>query len=121
MTDICDHLSTGKSVIDVGNLKGYPSSDSIYRQMARDDEFAARIARARSFGQHHEADACVHMADLATNDDREVVKLRIWARQWRAAKLNPQYGDKAVHEHSGPNGGAIPVGLTVSYVDPDKP
>jgi hypothetical protein len=101
MTDICDHLTTGKSLIDIAALKGYPSSDSMYRQMAKDEEFAARIARAREAGQDHEADACVHMADMATAEDWQVVKVRIWARQWRAAKLNPKYRDKQEVEHKG--------------------
>lgn len=95
MTDICDHLTTGKSLIEISRLQGYPSSDSMYRQMAKDPDFAARIARAREAGQDHEADAIVAMADMATAEDWQVVKLRMAARQWRAAKLAPKrYGDK---------------------------
>lgn len=95
VTDICDHIATGKSMIEIGSLQGYPSSDSMYRQMARDEDFAAAIARAREAQQDHEADACVRMADMATVEDHQVVKLRIWARQWRASKLAPKkYGDK---------------------------
>jgi hypothetical protein len=102
MTDICDHLTTGKSLLDVERLQGYPSADSMYRQMARDPDFAARIAQAREAGQDHEADACVKMADEATGENWQVVKLRIWARQWRASKLAPKrYGDKVDLNHSG--------------------
>jgi len=109
VTDICDHLATGKSVIDIGKLQGYPSTDSIYRQMHRDPEFATAIARAREAQQDHEADKCVQMADEATVEDYNVVKLRIWARQWRAAKLAPKkYGDKVDLNHGGE------VGLTVN-------
>jgi hypothetical protein len=100
--DICDHLSTGKSIIDVGNLPGYPSSDSIYRQMHRDPVFASAIACAREAGQDHEADECVRMADQATAENWQIVKLRIWARQWRAAKLAPKkFGEKIDINHSG--------------------
>ena len=36
------------------------------------------------------------MADAATEADYNVVKLRIWARQWRASKLAPKkYGDRS--------------------------
>lgn len=108
VADICDHLSTGKSITDIARLKGYPSADSIYRQMYRDEEFAAAIARAREAGQDHEADACVTMADMATSEDWQVVKLRIWARQWRASKLAPKkYGDKMQTELTGANGGPV--------------
>jgi hypothetical protein len=102
MTDICDHLTTGKSLIEISRLEGYPSADSMYRQMARDEDFAARIARAREAGQDHEADAIVDMADKATAEDWQVVKLRMAARQWRAAKLSPKrYGDKVELAHTG--------------------
>lgn len=102
ITDICDHLSTGKSLLEVGELQGYPSSDSIYRQMYRDEEFAATIARAREAGQDHEADQIVRMADQADVENWQVVKLRMAARQWRAAKIAPKrYGEKVDIEHSG--------------------
>ncbi len=117
MTDICDHLTTGKSLIDVAKLQGYPSADSMYRQMAKDDDFAARIACARAAGQHHEADACVQMADMATVEDHQVVKLRIWARQWRASKLNPRaYGDKVALTGGGPDDPPIQANVAVTFV-----
>lgn len=120
VTDICDHLSTGKSITDIARLKGYPSADSIYRQMFRDPDFAARIACAREAGQDHEADAIVAMADQATAADWQVVKLRINARQWRAAKLAPKkYGEKVQQEHSGP-GGAPLAPAVVMYQLPDN-
>ena len=35
------------------------------------------------------------MADAATPEDWQVVKLRIWARRWRASKLAPKvYGER---------------------------
>jgi hypothetical protein len=106
--DICDHLASGKSLLEVGKLKGYPSSATMYRQMMADEAFAARIARAREAQQDHEADLCVQMADSATPEDWQQVKLRIWARQWRAAKLAPKrYGEKQTLEHTGANGGPV--------------
>lgn len=102
VTDICDHLSTGKSLIEIGSLAGYPSAASMYRQMHRDEAFATAIARAREAQQDYEADHCVRMADEATSENWQQVKLRIWARQWRASKLAPKrYGDKVQTEHSG--------------------
>lgn len=117
-TDICDHLATGKSILDVGKLEGYPSADSIYRQMHRDAAFATAIARARDAGQDHEADICVSMADKATVEDHQVVKLRIWARQWRAAKLAPKrYGDKVAHVGGGEDDAPINHSIQVRFVD----
>ena len=102
ITDICDHLASGKSILEIGALKGYPSAASIYREMHRNEDFATAIARAREAQQDHEADQCVRMADQATAEDWQLVKLRIWARQWRAAKLAPKrYGDRVEQVHSG--------------------
>ena len=58
------------------------------------------------------------MADMATPDDWQVVKLRIWARQWRASKLAPKkYGDKL--ELSGDEKSPLAMGITVNFVKPN--
>lgn len=92
---ICDEVSSGRSVAELAREDWCPSQPSIYREMARNEEFADRMGKARAAQQEYEADNCVQMADDATAEDWQVVKLRIWARQWRAAKLAPKkYGDK---------------------------
>lgn len=76
-------------------LEHMPSTTAVYARMASDDDFGTRIACARAAQQDFEADNIVKMADDADGEDWQVVKLRIWARQWRAAKLAPKkYGDK---------------------------
>jgi hypothetical protein len=63
--------------------------------MAEVPAFAERVSKARAAQQDREIEECVLMADQATPEDWQVVKLRIWARQWRASKLAPKkYGDK---------------------------
>lgn len=72
-----------------------PQMDTIYREMARSVSFANRIARAREAQQHAMVDQTVTMADAATATNWQVVRLRIWARQWAAARLAPKvYGEK---------------------------
>lgn len=93
-TDLCDAIASGRSVRDACSVASI-SEPTVYRMMARDAEFSAAIAAARAAQQDYEADACVNMADDATPEDWQVVKLRIWARQWRASKLAPKkFGDK---------------------------
>ena len=76
--------------------------------MAKDPVFANEIARAREAQQEFIADDIVEMADKANVDDVNVVRLQIWARQWRAAKLAPKkYGDKVTQEITGANGAPI--------------
>ncbi len=90
---LCNRLAGGESIADACRLKSMPSEVEVYRHMARDEIFESRIARAREAQQDFEADNCVKMADNATAEDWQVVRLRIWARQWRASKLAPRkYG-----------------------------
>lgn len=92
---ICDEIAGGRGIREVCAEKWCPSEPSIYRRMAADPEFAASIDKARAAQQDREVEECVRMADEATPEDWQVVKLRIWARQWRAAKLAPnRYGDR---------------------------
>jgi hypothetical protein len=97
--------------------KTMPVSSAVYLEMARNEEFRSIIARAREAQQDAEADRIVDMADDATAEDWQVVKLRIWARQWRASKLAPKkYGDRQQLEHTGRDGGPIQT----MQIDPER-
>jgi hypothetical protein len=92
---ICAEIASGRSVADIGTEDWCPCDRTIYRRMASDEKFNAAISTARSAQQESEMDKCIEMADMATQEDWQVVKMRIWARQWRASKLAPKkYGDK---------------------------
>jgi hypothetical protein len=113
---ICDGLALGKSIAEICKAKDMPAESTVYLRMANDPDFRSTIAQAKEAQQDYEIDQIVEMADKATPEDWQVVKLRIWARQWRASKLAPKkYGDKleANLNHSGG------VRLTVSTGVPD--
>jgi hypothetical protein len=96
IAQLCDEIAGGRAIHEISETESWcPGEASIYRQMAKDEAFRSAISSARAAQQEREADECIRMADLATPDDWQVVKLRIWARQWRASKLAPKkYGDK---------------------------
>ncbi len=109
LDEICAKLASGESVKQL-DRDGLIKERDFYRMMAGDEAFRSRIVRAREAQQEYEADQCVNMADEATPEDWQVVKLRIWARQWRASKLAPKkYGDKVQAEVTGRDGGALTV------------
>ena len=90
-----------EALADGGALKlicaepGMPDRRTVQRWMATDEEFAARIARARKIGQDALIEECREIADQATPEDWQVAKLRIWHRQWEAAKRDPKnFGDR---------------------------
>ena len=92
---VCDGLVEGWSIKQVCKPDDMPRWQEVYLAMQKDEELRSAIAGAREAQQEVTADDIVEMADLATPEDHNVVKLRIWARQWRAAKLAPKkYGEK---------------------------
>ena len=92
---LCDGLVGGQSMRSLCESPDMPTSSAVYIEMAKNEEFQAIIARARVAQHDAEADKTVDLADAATIEDYNVVKLRIWARQWRAGKLAPKkYGDR---------------------------
>lgn len=93
---LCDEIASGRAIHEISATEDWcPGEASIYRHMAKDDAFRNAITAARAAQQEREVEECVRMADLATAEDWQVVKLRIWARQWRASKLAPKrYGDR---------------------------
>lgn len=92
---LCDRIIAGEAISVICQDADMPSARTVYTRMSSDDQFRAVIARAREAQQDAEADKCIDLADNATAEDWQVVKLRIWARQWRAGKLAPKkYGEK---------------------------
>lgn len=111
--ELCSRIAEGRGILEVCGDEDMPNHATVYRRMAKDQDFATAIARAREAQQHSEAERCVQMADRATAEDWQVVKLRIWARQWRAAKLAPKtYGDKLGVENSGSLSVTIATGVS---------
>lgn len=99
---LCNRLIGGMSVDAACALPDGPSKTLVYQRMATDDEFRTLIVRAREAQQHAIVDDTIDMADRATPEDWQVVRLQIWARQWRAGKLAPKlYGDRMQHEVTG--------------------
>ena len=88
-------IAGGASILEAAAAAGFAHTKAIYRRRATDPDFAARLDQAREAQQEHEMDACILMADAATAEDWQAVKMRIWARQWRAARIAPRrWGDK---------------------------
>lgn len=111
--DICERLADGESLRSIGCDENMPSQRTIYRWLAANETFCQQYARARETQADTLVDEMLDIADDGSNDwmERrredgsvdEVVnhehiarsKLRLDARKWIAAKLQPRkYGDK---------------------------
>jgi hypothetical protein len=106
--ELCARIIAGEGIKAICRDDDMPAHRTVYERMAADEAFRTRIARAREAQQEALIDETVEMADAATVEDHQVVKLRIWARQWRASKLAPKkYGDKLDATIGNPDGTPI--------------
>ena len=130
---LCEHLATGMSVKEACGKSGAPSRTDFYVRLAKDDEFRTVIARAREAQAGALIDETLEMADAATPENWQVVRMRIWARQWFASKVAPRtYGDKVQHTDAAGNnpsmlvqiefvGEAAPPPVTIDHApQPDR-
>lgn len=133
-TEICRRIAEGASLRKVCQADDMPDKATVLRWLAIrvNTEFRDQYARARELWADGLFDETLEIADDATNDVKivetgdmaiEVVnheniqrsRLRVDTRKWAAARLAPKkYGDRIVNEHSGPDGGAIPVQLSAT-------
>lgn len=93
---VFDDMIAGKQISDACLSRERPVHTAIYQRQWRDAEFAQTIARVREAQQHAIIDTIIPMADAATPENWQAVKLKIWARQWAAAKFCPKvFGEKS--------------------------
>jgi hypothetical protein len=134
---ICERLGNGESLRTIGLDDEMPSQATIYRWIAKHDEFREMYALAREVQADTLADEILDIADNSVNDwmekfgdDGENIgwrengeainrsKLRIDSRKWLAAKLLPKkYSDRQL-VGSDPNN-PLPPGFQVNLVKSD--
>jgi hypothetical protein len=100
-----------------------PAMSWIFKQLAADEAFAFKYARAREAQADALFDEVLEIADDGRNDWMEKYgedgpafnaesvarsRVRIDARKWMAGKLRPsRYGERIATEISGPDGGPV--------------
>lgn len=103
-------IGEGRGLSDICRDEGMPGRVTVYRWLAEDEAFRRQYAVACEMRAEHMGDQILGIADDGENEDTQRDRLRIDARKWLMAKLAPKkYGEKIVNEHSGPDGGDIPV------------
>src|SRR5690606_13080781 len=103
---ICERIANGESLRTICVDEGMPDKSTVFRWLAKHEEFATKYARAREVQAEALADEMIDIADNGTNDwmekrnaDGAVIgwqengealrrsDLRIKTRQWIASKL----------------------------------
>jgi hypothetical protein len=97
--EICARIMTRDATGAVRTLKDVcrdadmPKEPTVYQWLNRHPEFAELYARAREQRAEMIAEDVIEIAD--TEFDPQKARVRIDARKWAAAKMNPKnYGDK---------------------------
>lgn len=105
---ICDKLASGQSLKSICKENLMPTERSVFRWLAKHEDFCQQYARARITWADAEFENMMQIADDGTNDtyideegnektDWDVLgrsKLRVDIRKWALAKMNPKkYGD----------------------------
>lgn len=124
--DICDRIASGQPIRKVCKELGI-GSETIYKTIASDDEFAKRYARAKEKQAEVIAEEILEISDDATNDfevDEEgnsVVnqeniqrsRLRVDSRKWILSKLLPKkYGDRTALDLANQDGKTLKIEVT---------
>lgn len=105
---MCELIGGGLSLKEVCELPGMPGRTTAYKWLALHDDFANMYARGREERADLIADEVITIAD--TDPDPARARVRIDARKWWAAKVNPRkYADKTQTELTGKDGGPVEV------------
>lgn len=96
VAEVCAQMAEGKALKDICAQPGMPSRPAWYKWMAEHAEVVDMYARAREQRADLMADEVISIAD--TEEDPQKARVRVDARKWAAAKMNPkQYGEKVTH------------------------
>jgi len=99
---LCQHIADGLALKEACLLDGMPSRTTAYKWLSQHTEFANMYARARDERADLIADEIITIAD--TEPDPNRARVRIDARKWWAAKVDPKaYGDKVITENTNTN------------------
>lgn len=115
---LCDAILEGQSLTEIAAGAGASKASLLaWIEVDPDRSVRARDSRARTARVWDEkAEDEIRRA----KDAFELAKAKELAHhyRWRASKIAPKdYGDKV--EHSGPDGGGIPVSLGIRFVTPE--
>ena len=114
---LCELIAGGLALKDVCEIDGMPARATAYKWLAQNEEFSVMYTRAREERAELIADEVITIAD--TEPDANKARVRIDARKWWAAKVNPKkYGDKV--QVGGDSDSPIKHAVEVTFVNSGK-
>ena len=107
--EILRRMAEGESLRSICRTEGMPTRQAVRLWVVENrDGFAERYALARELQAHALADELLELADSATNENWQPVRLQVDTRKWLASKILPKsYGDKTEVEAYGKDGAPL--------------
>lgn len=135
---ICERIADGQSLRSICAEDGMPVTSTVCKWLAENKPFSEQYARARELQADSLFDEILEIADDGTNDwmerkdsaggnigwqeNGEALRrsaLRVDARKWMAAKLQPKkYSEKIQQEISGADGAPLIPVINVTLSKP---
>lgn len=115
--EILARLADGESLSSICRDADMPNRATVQRWQDDDPAFDAAVTRAREDGFAYRAERAVMEAKTA--EDASKGRLAFDAERWYLGKLSNAFSDDKArkHEHSGPDGGAIPLtGFDIKFI-----
>ena len=97
VTEICERIAQGQSLIKICRDKAMPPRNNVNKWLLDPayPEFHAMYARAREAQGDYFADEVIDLADEATKETAQAIRVKIDARKWACGILNPaKYGER---------------------------
>jgi hypothetical protein len=96
---ICLQIATGANMTDIAATNGLPAKTLIYEWALDYPAFAEMYARARELRAHLKFDELSELAQTATGENYNAVRLQVDTWKWVLSKMLPRvYGDKLTTE-----------------------
>ena len=106
-------VAAGQNLTEICQQEGMPHKATVYRWLAQNEEFRRQYGTACEVRTDAWAEDLYEVAETAAPEDTARARLMVDTRKWLMAKMAPRkYGDKITNEHSGPDGGDIPLRVT---------
>lgn len=126
---VCERVASGMTVRAVCRMEGMPDRTDVYKAIAISEDYHGQYMRAREAQMIMWEEEIIEIASDSSEDMREDgrinhehiqrSRLRTDVMRWIMSKRLPKlYGDRAVREISGPDGG--PIKTQASNIDLSK-
>ncbi|WP_264051661.1 terminase small subunit-like protein [Methylobacterium flocculans] len=113
---IFEQVVEGKSLTEICRQEAMPHKATVYRWLSQNEEFRREYALATDIRADTLAEDLYRVAETSAPDDTARARLMVDTRKWLLAKMAPRkFGDKITNEHSGPDGGEIPIKVITDH------